>query len=284
MVAQRTAITAEPQTVVFAREATPTQDWGASFQRFIMICFGAIGSLCVLVTLAGCVVFPLSLAWSAESAAVFVAVSLFLDVAKVGLPLMIYSFKDREPTLAKLATGFLAICLLWSTICILGWANGISARGYSPQTLQEAGDAAASTLALFALMILAQMGSVLGPLLAVAGTRYAKDLPDEEAAAPAPKEMDFGMIESGNGVSEWLREVVGKDPGGKVYLPHANNSYLAYCKLHGFNPVNNRDLSAILAKHTLALTGLNPGRDKSVFFPGISLAGQEKPELLRIAN
>src|SRR5688572_30832638 len=232
MVAQRTAIAAEPQTVVFAREATPTQDWGASFQRFIMVCFGMICSLCVLVTLAGSFIFPLSLASSAESALVLVGVSLFLDAFKVGLPLAIYSFRHREPTLTKLATAFFVVCFVWSTVCAIGWAAMIHGRSYAPQTLQEAGAAATSGVALFILMLAAQVGSVLGPVFAVAGTRYAKDLPDEEPPAPVKQEMDFGVIGSGNGVSEWLREVVGMERGGKVRLPAANNSYLAYCKLH----------------------------------------------------
>lgn len=284
MVAQRTSIAAEPQTVTFAREATPTQDWGASFQRFIMVCFGMVCSLCVLVTLAGSFIFPLSLAASAQSAIVLVGVSLFLDAFKVGLPLAIYSFRHREPTLTMLATWFFAVCLIWSTICGIGWAMMISDRGYSPQTLQEAGSAATSGLALFLLMLAAQGGSVLGPLIAVAGTRYAKDIPDEELPPP-PREMDFGMItDPGDGVSEWIREAVGMDRGNKVYLTHAYDSYVAFCRLHGHKVIANKQLAEVLASHTLALTGQKPGRDKSVFFPGITLSGQEKPEFLRIAN
>lgn len=271
--------------MVFARETTATQDWGAGLQRFFMVLFGVIGVLCVGVTMAGCFFFTLSLVQGWQGAVIATLISVAVDVLKVGLTLVIYSFAHREPTLTMLAKGLFAACLVWSALCSIGWSFMLAGNAYQPQTLDEAGNAAASGAALFLLMVMAQAASVLGPPLAVAGMRHAKDLPDEEQPAPKPTEMDFGQIEAaGDGISEWMREVVGMDRGGKVYLRHAYDSYVAFAKLNGHNVVAEAKLAGALRGHVRALTGQDAGRDRGTFFPGITLAGQERQEFLRIAN
>lgn len=280
MVPQRTGIAPEPQTVVFSRETTPTQDCGANFQRFMLRALGSFCCLFILVTVSGNVFFAASL-FSDIRPALFAAVaSMAVDAFKAALPIAIHSLRKTEPELTAIAWVLLCVCGGWSLICGISWVFMLMDHGYS-------GGTAESGFALLVLMLIAQAASAGGPVLIAAGMRHAKDLPDEEPPAPqAPQQMDFGMLEpAGDGMSEWLREVIGVQPGAKTHLALAYDHYITFCKMRGHTPMKQKLFNEALRMHGKALTGLDAGRDKSTFVPGISMAGGEKaPLLLRDAR
>jgi hypothetical protein len=281
---QRTSIAPEPQTVVFSREATPTQDFGAGFQKFWMVLFGCVCCLCILVTMAGSLFFAISLTADLRSALFAGLLSMGLDVCKASLPLLIHTLRKKETVLTTMAWAMFWSCFVWSVVCGIGWVFMLSDQS-AARSLEEAGRAATSGLAMLALMIIAQVASAFGPVLVVNGMRHAKDLPDEEPPSPTPAQVDFGVLEpAGDGMSEWLREVIGVEPGARVHMAPAYDHYIAFCKMRGSAPMKQVEFRRILRLHGKALTGLDAGRDSSTYVPGISMAGASPPPRLLTAN
>ena len=281
---QRTAIAPEPQTVVFSREATPTQDYGAKYQRFVMICGGSFFLFCTVIVMLGNLFF--TLAQLNEFTAKLIAGPMSMGVGALApvLYILIHTLQKKETFLTAVAWGMFWCCLVWSAACGIGWVFMLSDQA-AARSLEEAGRAATSGLAMLVLMVIAQIASAFGPVLVVNGMRHAKDLPDEEPPSPTPAQVDFGVLEpAGDGMSEWLREVIGVEPGAKVHMAPAYDHYIAFCKMRGSAPMKQVEFRRVLRLHGKALTGLDAGRDSSTYVPGISMAGASPPPRLLTAN
>lgn len=272
----RAGLAPDPQTVVFARQATDTQSFGALAQRFGLTLLGMIVAVVCLVTAVAN--FRFASTWGDGAArAVAIILAVAADFLKCGLPLAIYSTRDREAGITVIAKAICVVCFAVSTICGLGWA--VMLGGGQAETIAELSNQVKSTVLLAISLLLAQFVSTFGPLIVVAASRYAKDMPDE---LPMREEPSTDMVPSGSGdegYANWFSAMVGRDRPGKVYLKDAYDEYVKWATQGGYPLLPKAEVSRALEDH-IAMRGLTKGRDRDVFFPGISLAKPD--ELVRL--